>query len=234
MTGVAGRATVLTEDAELLFGVTAGEAGGITAALTLLLAPLAPLAAPAVTQTNYQTYCCSQGKSFKEGTFSITRDSYLFWLPCICRSCQKSHPLFGSSPQSLHHRHRRRHWTTTPHPRLTTVHLCDIYRGKNYLMKLSDMCGSSGYILGKEMNITPMIGPFCLLTCWVSDSACLFPARTGLSGPWKSGRTQWIQVLCRSYPQCELWETWYPPEKRRNCRKSQKIHFQFHMYTFLY
>lgn len=47
MTGVAGRATVLTEDAELLFGVTAGEAGGITAALTLLLAPLAPLAAPA-------------------------------------------------------------------------------------------------------------------------------------------------------------------------------------------
>lgn len=135
MTGVAGRATVLTEDAELLFGVTAGEAGGITAALTLLLAPLAPLAAPAVTQTNYQTYCCSQGKSFKEGTFSITRDSYLFWLPCICRSCQKSHLLFGSSPPSLHHRRRRRHWTTTPHPHLTTVHLCDIYRGKNYFMK---------------------------------------------------------------------------------------------------
>lgn len=50
MTGVAGRATVLTEDAELLFGVTADEAGGITAAFPLL-APLAPLAAPAVTET---------------------------------------------------------------------------------------------------------------------------------------------------------------------------------------
>lgn len=44
---MAGRATDLTEDAELLFGVTAGEAGGITAAFPLLLAPLAPLAAPA-------------------------------------------------------------------------------------------------------------------------------------------------------------------------------------------
>lgn len=51
MTGVAGRGTVLTEDAELLFGVTAGEAGGIAAAFTLLLAPLAPLAAPAESHT---------------------------------------------------------------------------------------------------------------------------------------------------------------------------------------
>lgn len=49
-TGVAGRATVLTEEAELLFGVTGGEAGGITAAFPLL-APLAPLAAPGITQT---------------------------------------------------------------------------------------------------------------------------------------------------------------------------------------
>lgn len=49
-TGVAGRATVLTEEAELLFGVTVGEAGGI-AALFPLLAPLVPLAAPAVAET---------------------------------------------------------------------------------------------------------------------------------------------------------------------------------------
>lgn len=48
---MAGRATVLTEEVELLFGVTAAEAGGITAAFPLLLAPLAPLAAPAVTET---------------------------------------------------------------------------------------------------------------------------------------------------------------------------------------
>lgn len=46
ITGVAGRETVLTEDAELLFGVTAVEPGGSAAALTLLLAPLA---APAST-----------------------------------------------------------------------------------------------------------------------------------------------------------------------------------------
>lgn len=52
MTGVAGRVTVLTDDAELLFAVTVGEAGGITAALTLLLAPFAPLAAPAITQSD--------------------------------------------------------------------------------------------------------------------------------------------------------------------------------------
>lgn len=57
-TGVAGRATVLTEDDELLFGVTAGEAGGIAAAFPLLLAPLAPLAAPAVTETvNIRHFC---------------------------------------------------------------------------------------------------------------------------------------------------------------------------------
>lgn len=46
ITGVAGRETVLTEAAELLFGVTAGEPGGSAAAFTLLLAPLA---APAST-----------------------------------------------------------------------------------------------------------------------------------------------------------------------------------------
>lgn len=46
MTGVAGRVTVLTVDAELLLAVTADEAGGMAAALTLLEAPLAPLAAP--------------------------------------------------------------------------------------------------------------------------------------------------------------------------------------------
>jgi len=49
-TGVAGRATVLTEEVELLFGVRAGEAGGMTAAFPLLLAPFAPLAAPAGTR----------------------------------------------------------------------------------------------------------------------------------------------------------------------------------------
>lgn len=49
-TGVAGRATVLTEEVELLFGVTADVAGGITAVFPLL-APLAPLAAPAVKDT---------------------------------------------------------------------------------------------------------------------------------------------------------------------------------------
>lgn len=49
-TGVAGRATVLTAEAELLLGVTAGEAGGRTAFFPLLLAPLAPLAAPAVAE----------------------------------------------------------------------------------------------------------------------------------------------------------------------------------------
>lgn len=47
MTGVAGRVTVLTADAELLLAVTADEVGGMAAALTLLVAPLAPLAAPA-------------------------------------------------------------------------------------------------------------------------------------------------------------------------------------------
>lgn len=41
----------MTEEAELLFGVTAGEAGGRAAAFPLLLAPLAPLAAPTTTQT---------------------------------------------------------------------------------------------------------------------------------------------------------------------------------------
>lgn len=106
MTGVAGRATVLTEDVELLFGVTAGEAGGITAALTLLLAPLAPLAAPAAIKGECFSDLLLQSE---KGTLSITRDSYLFWLPCTCHSCQKSHPLFGSSPRSLHRRHRRRH-----------------------------------------------------------------------------------------------------------------------------
>lgn len=45
---MAGRETVLTEDAELLFGVTAVEPGGSAAALTLLLAPLA---APARRET---------------------------------------------------------------------------------------------------------------------------------------------------------------------------------------
>lgn len=47
MTGVAGRVTVLTANAELLLAVAAGEAGGMAAALTLLVAPLA---APADTK----------------------------------------------------------------------------------------------------------------------------------------------------------------------------------------
>lgn len=57
-TGVAGRAAVLTEDDELLFGATVGEAGGIEAGLPLL-APLAPLAAPKQTD--------SKGIAFQEG-----------------------------------------------------------------------------------------------------------------------------------------------------------------------
>lgn len=65
MTGVAGRATVLTEDAELLFGVAAGEASGIAAAFTLLLAPLAPLAAPAKTQTVNIRLLAAIGKKFQ-------------------------------------------------------------------------------------------------------------------------------------------------------------------------
>lgn len=65
-TGVAGRATVLTEEVELLFGVTAGEAGGITAAFPLLLAPLAPLAAPAVRETvNIRLTVAIWGKMFQ-------------------------------------------------------------------------------------------------------------------------------------------------------------------------
>lgn len=55
MTGVAGRVTVLTADAALLFAVTADEAGGMAAALTLLAAPLAPLAAPATQIRRSQT-----------------------------------------------------------------------------------------------------------------------------------------------------------------------------------
>lgn len=134
---MAGRATVLTEEAELLFGVTAGEAGGITAVFPLL-APLAPLAAPAETETvNIRLTVAIRGQSFKEDTYSNIKTAHLFWLPCTCRSCLRSHPPFCSSPQPLHHHHRRRHWTTTPHPRPTTAHLYDIYRGKNCFMKYS-------------------------------------------------------------------------------------------------
>lgn len=126
MTGVAGRVTVLTDDAELLFAVTVGEAGGITAALTLLLAPFAPLAAPAITQSvKSQSYWCKLMEMFYF-TFNIDRDSYLFWLPCICHSCQKSRPQFGFSPQYPHHHHHHHHWTTTPHPHPMILHLCGI------------------------------------------------------------------------------------------------------------
>lgn len=59
-------------------------------------------------------------------TFNIDRDSYLFWLPCICHSCQKSRPQFGFSPQYPHHHRHRHHWTTTPHPHPTILHLCGI------------------------------------------------------------------------------------------------------------
>lgn len=73
------------------------------------------------------------------GRYSYIRATYLFWLPCTCRNCQRSHPPSGSSPQPHHHHRRHRHWTTTPHPHPTTVHLCDIYRGStikySYLQK---------------------------------------------------------------------------------------------------
>lgn len=52
ITGVAGRETVLTGAAELLFGVTAVEPGGSAAAFTLLLAPLA---APASTLETFHS-----------------------------------------------------------------------------------------------------------------------------------------------------------------------------------
>lgn len=51
-TGVAGRATVLTEEAEL-FTLTAADEGGIAADFPLLLALLAPLAAPIVVICKY-------------------------------------------------------------------------------------------------------------------------------------------------------------------------------------
>lgn len=52
ITGVAGRETLLTGAAELLFGVTAVEPGGSAAAFTLLLAPLA---APASTLETFHS-----------------------------------------------------------------------------------------------------------------------------------------------------------------------------------
>lgn len=163
--------------------------------------------------------CSSKGSMFftltaavreqRSCTFSITGESYLFWLPCTCHSCQKSHPLFGSSPRSLRRRRHRRHWTITPRLHPTTAHLCDICRGSHNFVKQAVCLGTAGKFKrthNHDNQVNSTSWTFSLLTCWVSDSAGLSPAHTGLSGPWKSGRTQWIQVLCRSYPQCELWE----------------------------
>lgn len=55
MTGVAGRVTVLTAVAELLLAAAADDAGEIAAALTLLVAPLAPFAAPRMQSGRSQT-----------------------------------------------------------------------------------------------------------------------------------------------------------------------------------
>lgn len=110
MTGVAGRVTVLTADAELLLAVTADEVGGMAAALTLLVAPLAPLAAPATQSRRSQTGRLGHLVQDSRGEVGVEwagAHMYLFWLPCTCRSCPRSRPRSGSFPRRRR-RHRRR------------------------------------------------------------------------------------------------------------------------------
>lgn len=79
MTGVAGRETVLTVDAEPLLAVTADEAGGMAAALTLLAAPLAPFAAPATQSRRSQSSGLgrqAQESSRREGGATFTFFSF--------------------------------------------------------------------------------------------------------------------------------------------------------------
>lgn len=105
MTGVAGRVTVLMVDAELLLAATADDAGGMAATLMLLVAPFALFATPATQSRRSQTN--RLGHLAQESVGG--RHTYLFWLPCTCRSCPRSRPRSGSSPQRRRrHRHLRR------------------------------------------------------------------------------------------------------------------------------
>lgn len=135
------------------------------------------------------------GGGFQNAAHIHFSTPYPFWLPWTFHSYQRSHPP-SSSLLLLRLHHPRHRWTTTLLPRLKTVHLCDIWERNFYY--------SSETRIRTSPFWTQLIDawPSRKLTCWVSDSGGLFPARIALWDPWKSEHTRWIQVLCRSYPQC--------------------------------